>query len=39
MTCDGHRLTPRQAAGYVLMRLGLVAYCAAWIAGFVWVAT
>ena len=37
MTYDGTRLTPRQAAGFVLMHLGLAAYCAAWVAGFMWV--
>ena len=37
MTYDGHRLTFRQTAGYLLMRLGFLGYCGAWIAGFVWV--
>ncbi len=36
MSYDGIPLTLRQAAGYVLMRLGLASYCAAWVAGFVW---
>ena len=36
MTHDGQRLTPRQAAGYVFMRLGFVGYCGAWVGGFVW---
>ena len=39
MIHDGQRLTPRQAAGYVCMRVSVAAYCAAWIAGFVWLAS
>ncbi len=36
MTYDGRDLTIRQTTGYLLMRVGFVAYCGAWAAGLVW---
>ena len=36
MSYDGIHLTFRQAASFVLMRLSVAAYCAAWVGGFVW---
>ena len=36
MSYDGVPLTFRQAAGFVLMRLSIAAYCLAWVCGFVW---
>ena len=30
-------LTFREAAAFLLLRLGLLSYCAAWVGGFVWV--
>ena len=39
MSYDGIPLTFRQAVAFVLMRLSFALYCAAWVAGIVWVAS
>ena len=36
MSYDGIPLTLRQAVAFVLMRVGFVGYCGAWVGGFVW---